>query len=156
MGIEICLLLTRHGIGQSTYVATGGDLMIGSGFADLLPLFEADPQTEAVVLFGEPGSGHEELAAACLAEGRFTKPLVALVVGESLEAMPRGLTFGHTSALTGAGQGSAAAKKAALRAAGAHVAERFADIVPLVRQVLGNSLPQLPTPNSQLPAGGTL
>jgi succinyl-CoA synthetase alpha subunit len=136
MGIEISLFLTRHGIGQSTYVAIGGDLMIGSAFADLLPLFEADPQTHAVVIFGEPGTGHEEAAAACLTEGRFTKPLIAFVAGESLEQMPRGLTFGHTSAIVGAGQGSASSKKSILRAAGARVAERSGDILPLVREAL--------------------
>src|SRR5205823_11606288 len=141
MGIEICLFLTRHGIGQSTYVAIGGDLMIGSGFSDLLPLFEADPETRAVVMFGEPGTGHEEAAAACMAAGRFTKPLVALVAGESLEAMPSGMTFGHTSAIMGSGQGSASAKKAALRAAGVRVAERFRDLLPLVQEALNTEVP---------------
>jgi succinyl-CoA synthetase alpha subunit len=142
MGVEISLFLTRHGIGQSTYVAIGGDLMIGSGFADLLPLFEADPQTRAVVIFGEPGTGHEEAAAECLTEGRFTKPLIAFVAGESLEQIPRGLTFGHTSAILGAGHGSASSKKAILQAAGARVAEHFGDILPLVREALdqGNGL----------------
>jgi succinyl-CoA synthetase alpha subunit len=137
MGIEISLLLTRHGIGQSTYVAIGGDLMIGSGFADLLPLFQRDEQTRAVVIFGEPGTGHEEAAAACLAEGRFSKPLVAFIAGESLEHMPRGLTFGHTSAIMGTGWGSASEKKACLRRSGARVAEHFRDILPLVREALG-------------------
>jgi succinyl-CoA synthetase alpha subunit len=141
MGIEICLFLSRHGIGQSTYVAIGGDLMIGSGFGDLLPLFEADPETRAVVIFGEPGSGHEEAAAACVAEGRFSKPLVAFVAGESLEAMASGMTFGHTGAIMGSGQGSASAKKAALRAAGVRVAERFRDILPLVQETLSAEVP---------------
>jgi succinyl-CoA synthetase alpha subunit len=141
MGVEISLLLTRHGIGQSTYVAIGGDLMIGSGFADLLPLFQRDEQTRAVVIFGEPGAGHEEAAAACVAEGRFTKPLVAFVAGESLEQMPSGLTFGHTSAIMGGGSGSASAKKACLRRSGARVAERFRDILPLVREALGEHSP---------------
>jgi succinyl-CoA synthetase alpha subunit len=142
MGVEISLFLTRHGIGQSTYVAIGGDLMIGSGFVDLLPLFQADPQTRAVVIFGEPGTGHEEAAAACLTEGRFTKPLIAFVAGESLEQMPRGLAFGHTSAIVGAGHGSAPSKKAILQAAGARVAEHFGDILPLVQEALdqGNGL----------------
>jgi succinyl-CoA synthetase alpha subunit len=139
MGVEISLFLSRHGIGQSTYVAIGGDLMIGSGFAELLPLFERDPQTHAVVIFGEPGSWHEEAAAACVADGRFTKPLIAMVAGESLEQMPRGLSFGHTSAIIGTGQGSASSKKATLRAAGAQVAERFGDILALVEKALGTA-----------------
>jgi hypothetical protein len=105
-------------------------------FADLLPLFEADPQTRAVVIFGEPGSGHEEAAAAGVAEGRFSKPLIAFVAGESLEAMPGGMIFGHTSAIVGSGQGNASSKKAALKAAGVRLAERFRDLLPLVQEAL--------------------
>lgn len=136
MGIEICLLLTRHGIGQSTYVAIGGDLMIGTGFEDLLPLYQRDPQTRLVVLFGEPGGPHEDAAAELIAAGGFTKPVVAFVPGLALAHMPRGLTFGHTSALLGEGRGSAAAKREALRRAGVAVAETFGEILPLVRERL--------------------
>lgn len=136
MGVETALLLTRHGIGQSTYVSIGGDLMTGTGFADLLPLFEADPETRAVVLFGEPGTAHEEDAAALVASGAITKPVVAFVAGTSLEALPQGLTFGHTSAIMGEGAGSASAKKAAFSAAGVVVAERFNDLAGLVSEAL--------------------
>ena len=58
MGVEICLLLSRNGIGQSSYVAIGGDLMVGTGFADLFADFEQDPDTDAIVIFGEPGTEH--------------------------------------------------------------------------------------------------
>lgn len=136
MGVEISILLTRHGIGQSSYVALGGDLMSGTGFADLMPLFEEDPETRAIVLFGEPGTSHEEEAAALVASGAITRPVVAFVAGTSLEDLPRGLTFGHTSALMGGGAGSASAKKAALRSAGVIVAERFNDLARLVEQAL--------------------
>lgn len=136
MGVEIALLLSRHGIGQSTYIAIGGDLMIGTGFADLLPLFEADPDTQVVVLFGEPGTTHEEDAAALLAAGQVRKPVVAFVAGTSLERLPQGYTFGHTSTLLGHGAASASAKRVALRAAGALVVDRFNDLLPAVQQAL--------------------
>jgi succinyl-CoA synthetase alpha subunit len=102
MGGEIGNALTRRGIGQSTYVSIGGDLLIGTGFAPLLELFEQDPETRAVVMFGEPGTGHEEEAADLVGAGGFTKPLVALIVGEALERLPRGMSFGHTSSSSAA------------------------------------------------------
>ena len=74
MGAEICLFLTREGIGQSTYVALGGDLLIGSAFVEMLALFERDPETRVVVMFGEPGTDREEEAARFIASGGFTKP----------------------------------------------------------------------------------
>ncbi len=139
MGGEIGSTLTRHGIGQSTYVSIGGDLLIGTAFADLLPLFESDPETQAVVLFGEPGTGHEEAAAALIAAGKVTKPVVALVAGEALAELPRGMTFGHTGGLIARGLGLPSRKKRILREAGALVAERFTEIPGLVAEALGGS-----------------
>lgn len=136
MGGEIASALTRRGIGQSTYVSIGGDLLIGTAFADLLPLFEADAETRAVVMFGEPGTGHEEAAAELLASGRITKPVVAFVCGEALERLPRGMTFGHTSSIIARGLGAPTRKKQLLREAGALVAERFGEIPDLVVQAL--------------------
>ncbi len=136
MGGEIGSALTRAGIGQSTYVAIGGDLMIGTAFVDLLPLFQADPETRAVVLFGEPGTGHEEAAAAHIAEGKFTKPVVALIVGEAIEGLPREMSFGHTSALIERGLGSPRRKQALLREAGVRVAESINEIPALVAEAL--------------------
>ena len=136
MGGEIGSALTRAGIGQSTYVAIGGDLMIGTAFVDLLPLYQADPETRAVVLFGEAGTGHEEAAAAYIAEGKFTKPVVALVVGEAIEGLPREMSFGHTSALIERGLGSPRRKKALLREAGVRVAESFNELPALVAEAL--------------------
>lgn len=138
MGGEIGFALTRAGIGQSTYVAIGGDLMIGTAFADLAPLYEADPETEALVIFGEAGTAHEEDMADLVASGRFTKPVVALIVGEALEAVPRGTSFGHTSALVGRGLGSTSGKKRRLREAGARVAEVFSDVPRLVAEALAS------------------
>ncbi len=141
MGGEIGSALTRRGIGQSTYVSIGGDLLIGAAFADLLPLFQSDPETRTVVLFGEPGTGHEEAAAELIASGKVTKPVVAFVAGEALEHLPRGMSFGHTGAIIARGLGAPSRKKQLLREAGALVAERFSDIPDLVVQALGPTCP---------------
>lgn len=139
MGGEIGNALTRHGIGQSTYVSIGGDLLIGTGFAPLLRLFEEDAETGAVVMFGEPGTGHEEEAAELLRAGGFTKPLIALIVGEALERLPKGMSFGHTSSIIERGLGSPARKKELLREAGARVAEDFAEVAGLVAHALAQA-----------------
>jgi succinyl-CoA synthetase alpha subunit len=139
MGGEIASALTRRSIGQSTYVSIGGDLLIGTAFADLLPLFQSDQETRAVVLFGEPGTGHEEAAAELIASGKVTKPVVAFVAGEALEQLPPGMSFGHTGGLIARGLGSPSRKKQILREAGALVAERFTEIPGLVAEALSGS-----------------
>lgn len=136
MGGEIGNALTRRGIGQSTYVSIGGDLLIGTDFVSLLRLFEEDLQTRAVVMFGEPGTGHEEEVAKLVCEGGFTKPLIALVVGESIEKMPKGMSFGHTSSIIARGLGSPARKRKLLREAGIKVADSFSDLAGLVEKAL--------------------
>ncbi len=139
MGSEICWLLSREGIGQTTYVGIGGDSMVGSSFRDVLELFEADADTRCVVMFGEPGTGYEEEAADFIAAGGFTKPVVAIVVGRVYEKLPKGVAFGHASALVERGVGSAVHKIDALRKAGVSVAERLSDVPPLVRAALGRA-----------------
>jgi succinyl-CoA synthetase alpha subunit len=136
MGGEIGSALTRRGIGQSTYVSIGGDLLIGTTFADLLPLYESDPQTRTVVLFGEPGTGQEETAAELIGSRKITKPVVVFIAGEALEGLPRGMSFGHTGGLIARGIGSPSRKKRLLREAGALVAERFTEIPGLVEEAL--------------------
>lgn len=137
MGVEICLLLTRFGIGQSTYVAIGGDLMVGTGFADLFVDFEQDPDTDAIVIFGEPGTEHEEIAAEALQNKVTTKPVIALLVGTCLAGMTQGLTFGHTAAIMGNGRGSTEAKTLALRDAGAIVTHELATLPSLLAETIG-------------------
>lgn len=139
MGGEIANVLTRRGIGQSTYVSIGGDLLIGTPFVPLLKLFEKDPETKAVVIFGEPGTGHEEEVAELVRAGGFTKPLIALIAGESLERLPKGMSFGHTSSIIERGLGSPSQKKSLLREAGVRVAENFCDVALLVEQALEKS-----------------
>jgi succinyl-CoA synthetase alpha subunit len=136
MGAEICMALTKAGIGQSTYVAIGGDLLIGTEFTDLLPLFQADSETRAVFLFGEPGTGREEAAAELIGRGAITKPVIAFVTGEFLERLPRGMHFGHTGTLIEGDRGRPSRKKQLLREAGVRVADDLDEIVPLVRSAL--------------------
>ena len=124
--------LTRLGIGQSTAVGVGGDPVIGSSFSDILELFERDAETRAVVLIGEIG-GHAEEQAAEFVRERMTKPVVAFIAGRGA---PRGKRMGHAGAIVGGSSGTAEAKVAALREAGAHVAENPARIGEVTRDIL--------------------
>jgi len=138
MGGEIANVLTRDAIGQSTFVPIGGDFLVGTSFVPLLELFERDPQTEAVAIFGEAGTGQEEAVARMINEGGFTKPLVALIVGDSVERLPKGLSFGHTGSIIERGVGSPDEKRARLRDAGAAVADTLAELPGLVRTALAS------------------
>jgi succinyl-CoA synthetase alpha subunit len=136
MTTEIANLLTHAGLGQSTCVSVGGDPIIGSTFLDLLPLYEADAETEALVIFGEPGSGMEEALAAHLAAHGSRLPVVAFIAGRFADLMP-GVRFGHAAAIVEGERGSPAAKIEALREAGVQVSERLADLPRLVREAMG-------------------
>jgi succinyl-CoA synthetase alpha subunit len=136
MTTEIANLLTQAGLGQSTCVSVGGDPIVGSTFADLLPLYEADPETEALVLFGEPGSGMEEALAEHLAVHGSRLPIVAYIAGRFADQMP-GVRFGHAAAIVEGKRGSPAAKIRALQEAGVRVAGRLSEIPPLVKEALG-------------------
>jgi succinyl-CoA synthetase alpha subunit len=125
--------LTRLGLGQSTCIGIGGDPIIGSPFTSLLPLFEADPQTEAVVLIGEIGGTAEEEAAELVAR-QMTKPVVAFIAGSTA---PPGRRMGHAGAIISGGKGTAVEKKRALAAAGITVVESPAEIGSTVARVLG-------------------
>jgi succinyl-CoA synthetase alpha subunit len=129
---EIVAGLTRAGIGQSTCVGMGGDPVHGVGFIECLELFEADEQTDAVVLVGEIGGDDEERAAAFVAE-HVTKPVVAYIAG--FEA-PAGKRMGHAGAIVSGGAGTAAAKAEALAAAGIAVARRPDEIPALAAAAL--------------------
>lgn len=130
---ETVLMCTNAGIGQSTAVGVGGDMIPGSTFADLLPLLEADSQTEAIVLIGEIGGDEEERAAACVSRC-VTKPVVAMIAGRNA---PPERTMGHAGAIVAAdGTGSAANKEAALQAAGVHIAETTEHIVDILRKIV--------------------
>jgi succinyl-CoA synthetase alpha subunit len=110
--------LTQKGIGQTTCVGIGGDPVPGTTFVDCLAAFEADPETEAVMLIGEIGGSEEEQAAAYIG-AEMTKPVVAYIAGVTA---PPGKKMGHAGAIISGSQGTAQAKMDALRAAGARVA----------------------------------
>jgi succinyl-CoA synthetase alpha subunit len=125
---EIVDQLTRAGVGQTTCVGMGGDPVHGVGFVECLELFERDEETRLVVLVGEIGGDDEERAAA-FAAGHMSTPVVAYLAGFTA---PPGKRMGHAGAIVSGGSGTAAAKAAALEAAGIPVARRPSEVAPLV------------------------
>src|SRR4029453_7180906 len=126
--------LTEEIEGQSTMVCLGGDPILGTTFRDVLPLFEADPGTAAVVLIGEIGGPDEGLAAEYVRSMR--KPVVAYICGHSA---PPAQKMGHAGAIVTAGRDTAAAKSEALRAAGASIARTLPEVPDLVRAALAGA-----------------
>ncbi len=124
--------LTRRGIGQSTCVGVGGDPIIGTTQREALELFNADPDTDAVVLIGEIG-GQAEQEAAEYIKSHMTKPVVAFIAGSTA---PPGRRMGHAGAIIAGNTGTAAAKKQALADAGAIVCESPATIGEVTERVL--------------------
>lgn len=129
---EVAAMVVAAGFGISTLVGVGGDSVPGTRFAELLPLFQADPQTEAVVLIGELGGSMEEEAARMLADKAFRKPLVAFLAGRTA---PEGRRMGHAGAIVSGGRGSVADKMKALSRAGARVAARPREVGTLLREL---------------------
>jgi succinyl-CoA synthetase alpha subunit len=127
---EAVQAMTDAGIGQSTCVGIGGDPVIGTQFLDVLTLFAADPETEALVLIGEIGGAAEEEAAAWAAEHLADVPKVAFIAGRSA---PEGKRMGHAGAIISGGAGTAASKVEALEAAGFRVADSPTELPGLLR-----------------------
>lgn len=137
MSAEICWTLSRAGLGASTCVSMGGDPIVGMRMVEVLRMFEADPETDACVIFGEPGGSHENEVARAVADGVLRKPVVALVAGAFQENYPAGVSFGHVAAMiSGGGEDSATAKRAILARAGVHVAASLEEIPVLLKAAL--------------------
>ncbi len=130
---EVVALLTEAGLGQSTCIGIGGDPIIGSTFADYLKMFEADPQTKAVVMCGEIGGSDEEDAAEYIKS--MSKPVVAFVSGRTA---PPGKRMGHAGAIISGHTGTAQGKVAALQAARVPVADTIFDIPGMVKEALAH------------------
>ncbi len=128
---EAVQAMTDAGLGQSTCVGIGGDPVIGTQFLDVLQLFAADPETEALVLIGEIGGSAEEEAAAWAAEHLADVPKVAFIAGRTA---PEGKRMGHAGAIISGGKGTAASKVAALEAAGFRVAGSPTELPGLLRE----------------------
>lgn len=123
--------LTQMGLGNSTIAGIGGDPVVGSSFVDVLAAFEADPETEFVVMVGEIGGDEEEKAAAFI-ETQMTKPVVAYIAGFTA---PPGKTMGHAGAIISGSSGTAQAKKDALEAKGIRVGTTPTETAQLVAEL---------------------
>ncbi|MGA8302863.1 MAG: succinate--CoA ligase subunit alpha [Thermoplasmata archaeon] len=129
---EIVNGIKDHGLGQSTCIGLGGDPVVGTSFVDALPYFQADPETDVIVMVGEIGGTAEEDGAEYIRH-HVTKPVVAYIAGRSA---PPGKRMGHAGAIISRGRGTAETKLAALSAAGAQVARFPYEIPDLVAEIV--------------------
>jgi succinyl-CoA synthetase alpha subunit len=126
--------LTQLGIGQSTCVGIGGDPVNGTGFIDVLELYNADPDTEAVIMIGEIGGTAEEEAADYVRREMKKKPVAGFIAGQTA---PKGKRMGHAGAIISGGKGTAADKIDAMKAAGIHVSPSPAELGTTLKAALG-------------------
>jgi len=138
MSAELCFTLKQAGHGVSTCVSIGGDPIIGMRMVECLQMFDADPDTDAIVIFGEPGTTHEQEVAKALVTRALHKPVIALIAGVFQEAYPKGQSFGHMAAMIGARGDSASEKREILRSSGALVASSLEEIPALLSVALSS------------------
>jgi succinyl-CoA synthetase alpha subunit len=125
--------LAQEGIGATTLVHVGGDAVVGLPHPEVMKLFEQDPETKAVVMFGEIGTSQEERVADLIEEGAFTKPLVAYIGGKAAKS---GTRFSHAGAIVEGGRGTYEGKVERLREVGATVVEQFMELPQATKDVL--------------------
>jgi succinyl-CoA synthetase alpha subunit len=138
MTTEIANTLTAAGLGQSTAVSIGGDSIIGTSYAELMPLFEADPETKAIAIYSEPGGRMEAELADWVRDNDSRLPIVAFMAGRFMDEMP-GMRFGHAGTIVEGKADTTADKIERMRAAGISVAERIEEIPALIRERLGET-----------------
>ena len=126
--------LSKEGIGLSTLVHVGGDSVVGLPIPDVVQLFQEDPETDAIAVFGEIGGTQEERTADLVAQGKVTKPIVAFIGGA---AAKEGTRFSHAGAIIEGGRGTHEQKVKRLREVGATVVDAFGDMPAAVKKVLG-------------------
>ncbi len=131
---EVTAEICSGGFGVTTLVGVGGDTVPGTRFAELLPLYEADPATKGVVVIGELGGTMEEEVAEAMEDKIFTKPLVAFMGGRTA---PEGKRMGHAGAIVSGGKGTVQGKTAAIEKAGGKVAKRPSEVPLLLKEFFG-------------------
>jgi len=135
---EISSTLTAAGLGQSTAISIGGDAIIGSTYAELMPLFEADEQTQGIVIYTEPGGRMEAQLSEWVAENSSRLPIVAFMAGRFMDDEEmQGMSFGHAGTIDEGKEDTATEKIARLEAAGIPVVERIDEIPDAVKDKLG-------------------
>lgn len=147
MSAEISLALRQGGFGVSTCISMGGDRITGLRMADYAEMFADDPDTSALVVFGEPGTRNEQELAEAVRSGRLQKPVVALIAGQFQENYPQGMSFGHAAAMIDGKEDTATAKRRTLSDAGIHVCRSLDDIPAALERLLG--APKMRTPRPQ-------
>ncbi len=135
MTTEIASTLTAAGLGQSTAVSIGGDAIIGSTYAELMPLFEADAETRAVAIYSEPGGRMEAALAEWIRANDSRLPVVAFMAGRFMDEM-KGMRFGHAGTIVEGVEDTTAEKIARMHDAGISVAERIEEIPELIKKRL--------------------
>ncbi|MDO8626477.1 MAG: CoA-binding protein [Candidatus Magasanikbacteria bacterium] len=129
---ELSWSLRQAGLGQSAAVHVGGDLLMGTTYADVLRLFEKDANTKGVIIFGEHGGSYEFEIVEAIQKKEYTKPLAIFIGGKFASSLPEGMNIGHAGAIVERGKG-AAEKAAALATVGVMIAEQYEDLVNLIK-----------------------
>ena len=138
MTTEISSTLTAAGLGVSTAISIGGDAIIGSAYAELMPYFEADEQTQAIVIYTEPGGRMEAQLSEWVKENNSRLPIVAFMAGKFMDDEEmKGMSFGHAGTIVEGAEDSATQKIARLQDAGIPVVERIDEIPDAVKERLG-------------------